>query len=183
MDHAQRARLAAAGGAALAVLAVLLPLRGAIAARRTAIAELRERIAATESAAARQPAQQARLRELEAQYQEMVGRADQRSIAHVLEGLSAQAKAGRLELATIQPRTDVQSPRTVAVSPDLVLREFPVTLQLTGQYQQIGEFIGGLHSAPLLASVRRLAITKTDDGRQLRATLDLAIFLTERAGS
>ncbi len=182
---AERAGLGVAGSLAAAgvVLWLLyLPAVRLLAGRRVALAAVRERIARGEASATEAPAEARRARELQDRYQQMLHRVESGgSMAHILEQISAQAKTHRLDLSMIQPRMELRDARAVRVGSDLTLREVPLTLRLTGRYQAIGAFLGGLPDAPYVAAVRQLTMQKpAAESHDLRAIVELAVFVAEQ---
>ena len=109
-----------------------------------------------------------------------VGRAE--SLASILEQLGRQAKDHRLELVAVQPKADAAGARVVTLGPQLQVREVPLTLQLTGRYRSIGEFLAELPREPFLSSIRRITMTKPQaDRAQVTADVALAVYVAERS--
>ena len=162
-----------------------LPAIATIEARRATLQDLKVKIADAQVLTAQLPDHQAALRDAQERYRALESRLGAgQSVARVLEALSAEAKDHRLELAALKPRTDERERRVFALSPEMLLTEMPLTLQLTGRYRQLGEFLGGLRDAPFVASVQELKITKPEAGHaQLQADLVLAVYLAERAAA
>ena len=162
-----------------------LPAIASIEARRATLQDLKVKIADAQVLAAQLPDYQAALRDAQERYRVLESRLGAgQSVARVLEALSAEAKDHRLELAAVKPRTDERERRVFALSPEMLLTEVPLTLQLTGRYRQLGEFLGGLRDEPFVASVQELKITKPEAGHaQLQADLVLAVYLAERAAA
>ena len=108
-----------------------------------------------------------------------LGRAE--SLASILEQLGRHAKDHRLELVAVQPKANTDTARVVTLGPQLQVRQVPLTLQLTGRYRSIGEFLAELPREPFLSSIQRIAITKPQaDRAPLTADVALAVYLAER---
>ena len=167
----------------LSVRFIYLPVIARINARRVMLNDLRVKIADAQVLAEQLPDQERALQLAREHYGALESRIGEgQSVARILERLSAQAKDHRLELVAVQPHAQDTEPRVVTVGPELTLREVPLALQLTGRYRQLGEFLGELSSAPFLASVHKLVVTKPHaEDAQLKADLVLAVYLAERA--
>ena len=101
------------------------------------------------------------------------------TVAHILESLTKDAEQHRLELTVVQPSTDEAAP-LVSVGSALTVRGLPLTVQLTGQYRQISEFLSGLSTAPFLSAVRELTVSRAGDTRVgLTAHLVLMVYLPQ----
>ena len=180
-----RQLLGITGGLVLTVWAVrflYLPVLGGIADRRTRLRDLAVKIEDARILTAQLPQQQTALQQATVMFQSAHGRVGEgQSVARILEQLSLQAKAYQLELAAAQPRTaDHQAP-AIVMGPELALREVPLTLQLKGRYQSMGEFLGWIADGPFVASVRKVSIRKLQaDSTQLEADVVLAAYLAER---
>ena len=170
---------AAALGLALVIGGVILPARALVHSRRAALMEIRRGIADGEAAGRQAQVESQRQRALEAQYQALRQRAGEgRSVAHVLDLISAQAQAHHLEIVTSQPAPDAREAGLVVIGPDLALKSLPFTLRLDGSYQALGEFLGELLDAPYLASVRRMTVTAPDNSRRaVHAVVELVVFV------
>ena len=173
-------------GAAGTVLALVLQVRfllmpgvARLRESRGALQELQAAIASTGALVSRLPKEQAALQDVQGRSRALASRVGERqSVARILETLSRQAKAGQLELVTMQPRAGEGGKRLLSFGPELTLSEAPLTLQVTGRYQALGEFLGRLSDAPFLSSVRTLTVTKPDAARpELRADLVLVVYL------
>jgi Tfp pilus assembly protein PilO len=102
------------------------------------------------------------------------------SIARILETLSQQAKRHRLELVAVQPPIEEEEPRRVGVGAEMILRELPLSVHVTGRYRQIGEFLGALSHAPFLSSVRHVRMMKPQaDRATIQADLALVVYLAD----
>ena len=173
------------GGLVLAVWAIrflYLPLLGRIAEHRVRLRDLAVKIEDARVLTAQLPQQQAALQQAGATFQSAYGRVgDGQSVARILESLSLQAKGYQLGLTAAQPRTADDQSVPIIMGPELALREVPLTLQLKGRYQQMGEFLGWISDGPFVASVRRVSIRKPQaDSVQLEADLVIAAYLAER---
>ena len=177
--------LGATGALLLAVLCVrfvYLPVWARINERRARLQDLTVKVADAQVLIAQRPAQAATLDEARTRYRELEARfGEGPSVATILETLGAQAKEHKLELVAIQPRSETKGQRVVVFGPELKVREVPLTLQLTGRYQHVGEFLGALPRCPFFTLVRALTLAKPDtDVGQLTANLELAVYLVER---
>ena len=178
--------LGVTGAAVILVLAIrflYLPALGRIGERRTTIQGLKVKMADAQALAAQRPAYEAALQDAEQRYQALEHRVGNgQSVGKILELLGAQAKTHRLELTVVQPAPDqLQAARAVTLGPELTLREVPLTLQVSGRFRQIGEFLGGLQEAPFLSSVRTLTMAKPQaESSLLRAELVLTVYVAER---
>ncbi len=176
------------GGAALLALGLLVqlvyrPLTARIGAQRMALRELRVKVADAQALAQQAPQHQAALERARVRYQALERRlGDGQGIARALETLSAQAKERRLEFVGVQPSAGEGEQPVVMVGPALRLRELPLTVQLTGRYRQLGEFLGELPQAPFLAVVRRLTLSRPRaDTPKVLAELLLSVYPAESA--
>ena len=176
---------AAAATLLLAVRFLYLPVIGRIGEQRAMIRDLVVKTADAQALAAQRPTTEAALRDAQQRYrtlEDQVGSGQ--SVGKILELLGAQAKAHRLELTVVQQAPDELQARVVTLGPELTLREVPLTLQVSGRYRQIGEFLGGLQEAPFLSSVRTLTMAKAQaESPTLRAELVLAVYLAERSSA
>ena len=160
-----------------------LPVFANIGEQRAKLQDLNVKIADAQVLTQQFPAQQAALAQAREAYKALFARVgDGQSVARILEELSQEAKTHRLELSTVQPRSNEEDQGVLTVGPDLALREVPLTLQLKGRYQQVGEFLGRFPNAPFIASVRKFRMTKPQaESAQLEASLDLVMYLVERS--
>jgi Tfp pilus assembly protein PilO len=170
-------------GLMLLVRVAYAPWARAIEQRRARLAELRAQVAAAESMIARLPQEQAGLEEARRRAQALERRVSaQLSLPRVLDALSAQAQEQQVELVVIQPRDTESGETVVSLGPDLRLRPRTLTLQLGGTYQHIGEFLGRLATAPFLASVRSVTLSRSQQpGTSLTAEVALRVHLPEEA--
>ena len=178
----QQLLLGTLGGAialALCVRFLFMPAIARIGERRATLQNLQVKTADAGVLMSQLPAFQATLQESQARYRLLERRVgESESVARVLETLSQQAKANELELVTVQPRAGESGKRLVVFGSELAVSEVPLTLQLTGRYHSLGEFLGALSDAPFLSSVRELTVSKPDAGHpELRADLTLAVYL------
>lgn len=186
----RRQKLLAGGvGAALLVLGavrvIYLPVLARIGERRAALQELTVKIAEGTILIESATAHEAALQELQARSRALEGRlSDEQSLATVLETIAGQANAYRLELVAVQPRTDVHGQQPLALGPDLRVRAIPLSLQVTGRYRQVGEFLAALHEAPFLVSVRKVTMTRQQEGSAaLQGDVELAVYLMDLSPS
>lgn len=174
-------------GALLALVLVVrflyLPVIARIGERRATLTDFRVKIADAQGLAQQLPDQEKMLQRARERSSTLESRiAEGQSVARILELLSARAKDHRLELVAVQPRAEHNEPRILILGPEVTLREIPLNLRLTGRYRQVGEFLGELPTAPFLASVHTLVLTKPQaDTTQLTADLALAVYLAERS--
>lgn len=178
------------GTGALCVLLLLLrlgylPVISRIGERRAALQELRVKMVDVQRVRVDLPKQEAALRRAEERYRTLEKRLGHgQSVARILEELNELAKHKRVQLVATQSSLDEREGDLVTLGPDMILREVPLTVQLTGRYRQMAEFLGALNGAPFIASVQRLHMTKAQrDGYALQADLALAVYLAERMPS
>ena len=178
----QQLMLGAAGTVvSLALMArfLLLPGLTHLRERRGVLQELQVKTADAGTLVSRLPKEHAALQDVQGRSRALASRVGERqSVARILETLSRQAKAGQLELVTMQPRAGESGKHLLNFGPELTLSEVPLTLQVTGRYQALGEFLGQLSEAPFLSSVRTLSMTRPDAAHpELRADLVLVVYL------
>jgi Tfp pilus assembly protein PilO len=160
-----------------------VPLLGRLAAVRLHLREVDARLAEGAALIGQRTAHDTALARAQQQYAAATQRlgADT-SLARVLETFKAQAQNHRLEFTATQPRAAEAAPRLVTMGEGLTLREVPLTLQLTGRYRHIGEFLAGLTEEPFAVAVRSLKMARAETSRtQVRAELLLMVYLTEGA--
>ena len=185
LESRQRLLLGLTGAFLVLVLSarfVYLPLISWIGERRGVLENLRVKIADAHVLAEQLPGQEKALQLARERYGALVeGRIGKgQSVAHILEKLSQRANGHQLELVAVQPRTDQTEPHRVTLGPETRLRIVPLTLQLTGRYRQVGEFLEELVHAPMVTSVQSLKLTKPQaDSAKLQADLVLAVYLAE----
>lgn len=165
----------------LLVRFLYVPIVAKIGEHRAGLTDLRVKSADARLLSERLPQEERALTQVREQYHALETRVGHgQSVARILETLSQQAKDHRLELALVQPREEDDEQRVTPLGPHLSLREVPLTLQLTGRYRQVGEFLGKLPDVPFIGSVQELKVTKPDaTSAQLRADLVLAVYLAE----
>jgi len=175
------------GTGSLCVLLLLLrvcylPVIFRIGERRATLQELQVKMVDVQRVSVDLPKQEAALRRAEERYRILERRLGSgQSVARILEELNGLAKDQRVQLVATQSSTDEREGQLVTLGPDLVLREALLTVQLTGRYRQVAEFLGALDTAPFIASVQRVRMIKgQSDGYQLQADLALAVYLAER---
>ena len=169
--------------AVLLVRFVYLPVLAQIGERQAALCDLRVKIADAHVLISQRQAYEAALQEVRKRYRALVEHrvGAEQSVARVLDALSEEAKAHRLELVATQPQTVEGEQHLLALGQGLVLREVPLTLQLSGRYRQVGEFLGALRDASFIASVQKLTLAKAEaNSSKLRADISLAVYLPER---
>ena len=170
---------------ALLVRFVYLPIMAKMGEQRAMLRDLQVKHADAQGLAAQLSAQEAAVQQARERSRALERRIDAgQSMARILETLKLQAEQHELELTAVKPRAEEHHRQLLSVGPELTLRETPLTLQLTGSYQQLGEFLGGLANAPFRAFTRTLTVTKPEAGSaKLRADLVLAVYLAERPSS
>ena len=183
LEPRQQLFLGGAGGVLALTFAarfLFVPALAAIGARRATLRDLEVKTADAGVLISQLPQHQAALEQAQESYRAVVERrvGQGQSVARILDTLSRDAKAQRLELVTVQPRAGENEKRLVVLGPELTVSEVPLTLQVTGRYRSLGEFLGKLPDAPFLSSVRQLTVTKPNTVRaELRADLVLAVYL------
>ena len=174
----------AAGGLGLVLLIrfVDVPLIAGIRERRATLKALQVKSADAQALVVELPTQEQALERTREQFDVLERRVKtEESMARVLETLSQQAKDHRLELVAVQGRAQEGEQRVVSLSPELTLHEAPLTIQLTGRYRALGEFLAALAQMPFLASVQTLKVTRLEaTGVQLHAEVVLAVYLGEQ---
>ena len=166
----------------VAVRFLYLPVVAQIRERRVALEELRVKMADVQQVTEELPNQEAAVRKAQERYRLLHDRlGNDQSVARILEGLDGLAKSKKLQLVATQSSAEETDERLVTLGPEIVLREIPLTVQLTGRYRQVAEFLGELEEAPFVASVRRLSMAKlAGEGARLQADLILAVYLADR---
>ncbi len=178
----QKLALAIAGGLTGVMLVVrflYIPLWGQLTQRQAALKSLHVKVADAHLFMERLPLEEAGLKDVQTRRQALEHRIGHgQSLARILEQLGQQAKARHLELVSIQPRTGEREDHTVTLGPELALREVPLTLQVTGRYRQIGEFLGELPKSSYVAAVKTLhMIRPIPESPKLKADIVLAVYL------
>lgn len=81
-----------------------------------------------------------------------------------------------------QPKTPLQG---VDAAEGYACQEVPMSLTLTGEYRNIGEYIQALdHEVPIIITVRRLSIAGKGEGTYvLDAMLDVSAYLLQEANA
>jgi Tfp pilus assembly protein PilO len=181
-----KAVLGITGGLVMLVWAIRFlysPLSFRIAERKTILHDLQVKLADARALAEQLPQEEEALRAVQARDEAMERRLGEgQSVARILEALGAEVKARRLELITLQAKEEGAEPVMVVVDPSLTLRAIPLSLKLSGRYQQIGAFLSGLSDAPFLASVQRLTMRRSAaDNPLLRADVELIVYLSQAA--
>ncbi len=174
--------LAIAGGLTGAVLVarfLYIPLWGQLAQQQAVLKSLRVKIADARFFMERLPIEEAALKDAEARRQALEHRIGHgQSLARILEQLGQQARAHHLELGSVQPRAGERDDHSVTLGPELTLREVPLTLEVTGRYRQIGEFLGELPEAPYVAAVKTLHMSRpAPESPKLKADIVLAVYV------
>ncbi len=176
----------AVGVVAVLVAGLLVPVGLYVARQHAAWVRITRDLAQAQHLNEQLSVEQAKMTDATQRYQRVEQRiGGGQSMARILEALGGQAKAAHVELVAVQPRAaDTQHPRLVHLAPSVTLREVPVTVQLSGRYRQLGEFLGALPDAPFISSTRSLTVTRASgDSPSLRAQLELVVYLPESAGA
>lgn len=106
------------------------------------------------------------------------------SLARILEALNQEAKDHRVQVEASQPHADEGESRLIPFWQDIAIREVLLTVEVTGRYRHISEWLGDFSKAPFMVSVRQLTMAKPQaDSSKLRADLTLAVYLPERTPS
>lgn len=165
--------------------ALYLPLLARIGSQRTQLRDLHVKIVDAQELTKRLPLEEETLGQAQARYRALERRvASGQSVARMLETLKLQAQNHGLELTAAQPRTETQTAALITAAPGLAFREVPLTLRLAGRYRQLGEFLGELSAAPLIAFVKQLTVSKPQaDNPQLQAELLVALYAPERTAT
>lgn len=169
---------AAVAGVLVAITALLVPAIGRLTRGRSALGEVRSRLAAAQAIVEARAAHADALARARATYEPWEIRlgAD-RSVARVLEELTERASQRRLQLVAIQPKAE-ETPRVLSAGGGLTVREMPIQLRLTGRYQQLGEFLGALRGSRFLGAVRRVAVERHQEGGPvLTGDVELLVYL------
>ena len=110
------------------------------------------------------------------------------SLAEALTMLSSLATRDHVSLVVQQPPTTRAELRW-QLAHTRTFRDVPLTLELTGRYRNIAEFLGALSEMPLLNAVRHITLDPKDALTAtggLRATVEVSVFVpqpTESNGS
>ena len=177
------------GAACVALMALVRfiyqPLLGTLQERRATLRDLRVKIADAQGLADRMPMEEAALRQTKERHRALEERIDKKqSVARVIEMLRTQAKDRELQLSAVQPRPKPDALHTFAFGSETTLRETLLTLQVSGRYQRIGQFLGTLLDQPFLVCVRNVTLTKpANKGQDLQAELSLAVYMPERSAT
>ncbi|GEM_PF-6907075 len=177
LGETQRAA-AIVAGAALAAVLVYPPLWRGIANSRQRLADLHSNITEAQGFTAEESARARRLERAKQQLAPLARRVGHgQSMARVLETLNARAQAHQLQVVAVQPRA--VAAHTAAGR--LALREVPLELRVSGQYRQIGEFLGALTEAPFLADVREVSLSSPGDAETLEARIAIVVYMEEQS--
>jgi Tfp pilus assembly protein PilO len=157
---------------------LLLPAIGRLSRGRSALSEVRSRLAAAQALVEARAAHADALARARATYEPWEIRlGGDRSVAWVLEELTERANQRRLQLVAIQPKAE-ETPRVLSASGGLTVRELPIHLRLTGRYQQLGEFLGAVRGSRFLGAVRRVAVAPREEGSAvLTGDVELLVYL------
>lgn len=186
LDSRQQLLVMGAGGLLLmaaGVRGVYLPLFARIRVQQTQLREWQAKAAVAAQLLSQRGTQETALKQAQQASRALESRIGRTpSLASFLERLGQRAKGARLELVAAQPKDAAASPRLIALGPQMQVREVPLTLQLTGRYRGLGEFLAALDREPVLFSIRHLTITKAQaEGAQVQADLLLHLYLPASA--
>ena len=170
-------------GAVLLASFIYVPLCASLNRQRADLKALHVQVANARVMATQLAAEELALAETQQRRQTLQRRIGSgQSVARVLETLSQQAKMHRLELVATQPRADESKARNVSLGSGIVLTEIPLTIQLTGRYRNLGEFLAEVPQAPYAASIKSLTLVRPAiESPKVQADLILAIYLTPEA--
>jgi Tfp pilus assembly protein PilO len=166
--------------AVVAAAAVIPPWRF-VQGRRQAWIEARAQILNAKALEARNPSAEAR-EALQRRYDELAARVGAgQSIARIVELLGDQARAESLEVVVQQAKDQQDEEQPAAWPGALSVAPMPLTLQLTGRYRALGEFVGWLAEAPFVATVDSIRMDKLDPGSP-RLKVELRVVVYPSAG-
>ncbi len=172
-------------GAGLAVVMmggfIARPMVLRIQHQRAVLAELRAQHAMAQALVDEQDRYDTALQERQAQYQTLQQRwRTVTSMAGVIETLTALAKSAHVELLAAESHRGTAPPAVIQVGPDLVVREVPLTLEVSGRYRQLGDFLGRLHGAPCVTSLRGMGLARQSSGpARVKMQLLVLVYLAE----
>lgn len=173
---------AAASGAVVVALVALLyiPLWGYVRQQWHELRLLRVKIEDAKLFSQQMAQEEAALIQAKQRYDAFNRRLGQgQSLARVLELLGQQAKALHLEFAAVQSRADEEANQAQRLTPELTVREIPLTVQLTGRFRQLGDFLGQLPQAPYMATIKSLRIIRPmSDSPKIQADIVLSVYLS-----
>ncbi|MBD3344594.1 MAG: type 4a pilus biogenesis protein PilO [Chitinivibrionales bacterium] len=99
------------------------------------------------------------------------GFADPQNFSGLLQMLIAKADNAGIRFVRMEPEEEL-------VKKDYIL--YPVTLEMSTNYNSFGQFVSSLEATPQLVSVDRLGIA-ADEGPKITATIRVTCFLRPRA--
>jgi len=159
---------------------VYVPLIEEIGQQKEMLQEITVKIANAKILNERLPKAEEKLQQAQERYrhiQRLIGK--KASMARVLETLNVSAQEHHLELVAIQPRTNGEQP-VIQFGSNLIARQIPIHLQLTGRFRSIAEFLGTLPDAPFLAFLNELTMRKTQGGgNEIESEMSLIVLLGE----
>ncbi len=157
-----------------------LPVLSRISAHRAALMDLTVKLADAQVLAGQLAGQEEVLQLTQQRYdalQRQIG--GTLTVPRVLERLGTHVEAHHLALMAVHSHED-EVPHLLPLGPALTLRTVPITLQVSGRYQAIGEWLGAIGRAPLCTSVQSLELTKPQAAQDaLRADLVIAVYQQE----
>ena len=171
---------AAIAVALLLVRFLYLPVMGRIGERLSSLHDLRVKMADVQAMTEQLSRAEAELRKAQERSLALDRRLGKhQSVAHILDALNERAKQHHVGLTTMQSKVEEGPPRTVMLGGGLMLRAIPLTLQVTGRYRQVAEFLGGLSGASFVSSVQRVTVVKPQaESAKLQADVIVAVYLT-----
>lgn len=174
--------LAKMASAAVGALSLVAVLSVGISARWAQLTQVNQQLAQAHTIIDSLPTHQAALADQQAHYEQLLDRVGLRqSLAQALQHLSRRAEGVNLPLTVVQPQAEEELSRW-SVGHELTVREIPLTLELTGRFRQVGAFLEALTDAPLLYSLRKLTMARSDAGAStITAHVALSVYLAQRA--
>ena len=108
----------------------------------------------------------------------LVRAGSQRALSTAFAAMKAEAEQHGVQLQAQDFGGDLERARLLTSVPDLLLREVPVTVTLSGHYRAIAEFLGSWTAAPFLVSMRHLEMAPPERrGADLRAEVELSLYV------
>ncbi|MGH8989294.1 MAG: type 4a pilus biogenesis protein PilO [Acidimicrobiales bacterium] len=159
------------------ILAFYLPQTHKLAALGTQRATLQSTVAADEAHLERAKSEDHHIGRIRAMYDELDGYVPASADLYTyIRTLSTAAKSAGVTITSLSPNAPVATGTTYS--------GVPITASVKGTYDQLLAFVTRLYDLPRLTDVNQLSITGgglgTDRGTLLSATLQLAIFTSQR---
>ncbi|MGH9100035.1 MAG: type 4a pilus biogenesis protein PilO [Acidimicrobiales bacterium] len=160
------------------ILAFYLPQTHKLAALGTQRATLQSTVATDEAHLERAKSEDHHIGRIRAMYDELDGYVPASADLYTyIRTLSTAAKSAGVTITSL-------SPSTLAAATGTAYSGVPITASVKGTYDQLLAFVTRLYDLPRLTDVNQLSITGgglgTDRGTLLSATLQLAIFTSQR---